>query len=193
MGVDVRSRRAAVDMTGTLGERLRSGDELALEDCYRQSGPLVRSYVRRFLPQDDVEDVVQQVFFELWRSRDKIDPLRSLEAFLLGIARNRSIDQLRKRRHVVVDVNELRGLAGEDGRKLIDRLAWASEVRRALATLPEAQRESIELAYFGDHTQTQIAERLGVPLGTVKARMARGMQRLSVELLAGDVEEGEQR
>ncbi len=193
MGVDVRSRRAAVDMTGTLGERLRSGDELALEDCYRQSGPLVRSYVRRFLPQDDVEDVVQQVFFELWRSRDKIDPLRPLEAFLLGIARNRSIDQLRKRRHVVVDVNELRGLAGEDGRKLIDRLAWASEVRRALATLPEAQRESIELAYFGDHTQTQIAERLGVPLGTVKARMARGMQRLSVELLTGDVEEGEQR
>lgn len=180
-------------MTGTLGERLRSGDELALEDCYRQTGPLVRSYVRRFLPQDDVEDVVQQVFFELWRSRDRIDPLRSLEALLLGIARNRSIDQLRKRRHLVVDVNQLRGLSGEDGRQLIDRLAWASEVQRALASLPDAQRESIELAYFGDHTQTQIAERLGVPLGTVKARMARGMRRLSVELLAGDVEEGERR
>ena len=90
-------------------------------------------------------------------------------------------------------MSALRELAGEDGRQLIDRLAWASEVRRALGALPEVQRESIELAYFGDHTQVQIAERLGVPLGTVKARMARGMQRLSEDLLAGNVEKGERR
>jgi RNA polymerase sigma-70 factor (ECF subfamily) len=80
---------------------------------------------------------------------------------------------------VVVDVNQLRGLVGEDGRELVERLAWASEVKEALASLPDSQRESIELSYFADRTQTQIASDLGIPLGTVKARMARGMQRLA--------------
>ena len=170
-----------------LVSRLRRGDERALEECYRQHGPLVRSDVGRFVRRDDAEDVVQQVFFEVWRSRERIDPARSLVGFLLGIARNRSIDQLRRQKNVIVDVSDLRELMGDEGSDLIDRLTWASEVRTGLDSLEEAQREAIELAYFADLTQKEIAERLGVPIGTVKARMARGMRRLAERIEKGEL------
>jgi RNA polymerase sigma-70 factor (ECF subfamily) len=79
----------------------------------------------------------------------------------------------------VVPIEELRDIAGDDGRELADRYARANEVRRALERLPAEQREVLTLAYFGDLTQTEIAERLGVPLGTVKARTFRGLRRLA--------------
>ena len=170
-----------------LVSRLRQGDQRALEECYNQHGPLVRAYVRRFVPRDDVEDVVQKVFFELWRSRDRIDPQRGIVGFVLGIARKRSIDHLRRRRGVIVDVSDFRELAGEDGDDLIDRLTWASEVRSGLDSLGADQREALELAYFGDLTQQEIADRLGVPIGTVKARMARGMRRLAERIEKGEL------
>ena len=171
-----------------LVERLRAGDERALEECYRAHGPLVRSYVGRFVPRDDCEDVVQRTFFEVWRSRERIDPHRSLVAFILGVARKRSIDQLRRQKNVIVDVSQLRELVGDDGEDLVERLAWASELRRGLETLVSDQREVLELAYFEDlDPQREIAERLGVPLGTVKARMARGMQRLAQRIEEGEL------
>jgi RNA polymerase sigma factor (sigma-70 family) len=171
-------------------EGLRAGDKQALEDCYRLTAPLVRDYVRRFVPQAEVDDITQQVFLDLWRSRQRVDPARGLVPLLLTIARNRSVDYLRKRRHVVVDVAQLRGLVGEDGDRLIDALAWAAEVRRAVQALPDTQRQAIELAYFGQHTQSEVADRLGVPLGTVKARVWRGMRSLATTLVAGVSEEG---
>ena len=176
---------SAVD--DVLVSRLRRGDERALEECYRQHGPHVRSYVNRFVRRDEAEDVVQQVFFEVWRSRERIDPDRSLVGFLLGIARNRSIDHLRRQKNVIVDVSDLRDLMGDEGSDLIDQLTWASEVRNGLDALNADQREALELAYFADLTQKEIAERLGVPIGTVKARMARGMRRLAEKIQNGEV------
>jgi RNA polymerase sigma factor (sigma-70 family) len=78
-----------------------------------------------------------------------------------------------------VPIEELRDIAGDDGRELAERYARANEVRRALERLPGEQREVLTLAYFGELTQTEIAERLGVPLGTVKARAFRGLRRLA--------------
>ena len=166
---------------------LRRGDERAIERCYREHGPLVRAYVGRFVPRDEIEDVVQRVFFEVWRSRDRIDPERSLVAFILSIARKRSIDYLRRRRNTVVDVSTVRELVGTTGDELVDRLTRASEVRRGLATLVSEQRETLELAFFEDLTQREIAERLGVPIGTVKARMARGLKKMAERIEKGDV------
>jgi RNA polymerase sigma factor (sigma-70 family) len=174
-------------MTASVGDRLRDGDESALEETYRRLGPLVRDYVQRFVPRDDAEDIVQITFLELWRARKRYDPSRSLEGFVFGIARDRSIDHLRRRRHDVVDVDHLRNLIGDDGRELVERLVWAAEVRGALGELPEVQREALEMSYFDHRTQTEIAHQLGVPIGTVKARMARGMQRLAS--LIGGVEQ----
>jgi len=166
-------------MTASLGDRLRDGDETALEESYRRLGPLVRDYVQRFVPRDDADDIVQITFLELWRARKRYDPSRSLEGFVFGIARDRSIDHLRRRKHDMVDVDHLRNLVGDDGRELVERLVWAAEVRRALGELPEAQRVALEMSYFDHRTQPEIAHQLGVPIGTVKARMARGMHHLA--------------
>jgi RNA polymerase sigma-70 factor (ECF subfamily) len=162
-----------------IGARLAEGDQAALEECYRQLGPLVLSYLRRYVSRDEAEDVLQKVFVEVWRSQDRYDPGQSLTAWVLGIARKRAIDQLRTRRKEVVPLDEIRELSGDDGRETAERFAWAMDVRRALTELPVAQQEVLRLAYFGEFTQTEIAARLDVPLGTVKTRMSRGMQRLA--------------
>ena len=157
--------------SSNLGARLAAGEEGAINDVYSALGPMVLGYLRRFVPRDEAEDVLQRVFYEVWRNRDRYDPTRSLEAWVLGIARKRAIDQLR-RRHA-------NDLAGDDGRELAERYARANQVRGALERLPREQREVLALAYFGDLTQTEIADRLGVPLGTVKARAFRGLRRLA--------------
>lgn len=177
-------------MTGApdvpVAQGIVDGDERALTEAYHLYGPMVRGYLRRFVDQDEVDDVLQVVFLELWRSRERIDPSRPFEAWLFGIARKRAIDQLRRRRHGVIPVESIRELVGEDGDRFVDRIAWAAEIRVALAGLPDEQQEAIELSYFEDLTQQEIAGRLGIPLGTVKARMARGMRRLARHIDGGE-------
>jgi RNA polymerase sigma factor (sigma-70 family) len=162
-----------------IGERLEAGEPEALEDCYRTLGPLVMSYLTRYVPAADIEDVMQRVFYEVWRSHDRYDPSLSLRAWVLGIARKRAIDHLRKRRDTVVSLDSVREITGEDGRDIADRLAWADEVRGALRGLPDMQREVIQMAYFDDYSQSEIAVALDIPLGTVKTRTSRGLQRLA--------------
>ena len=106
-------------------------------------------------------------------------PDQSLRGWVLGIARKRAIDHLRKRRDVVVPIESMREITGEDGREIEDRLMWADEVRGALDLLPDMQREVIQLAYFEQYTQREISAALDIPLGTVKTRTARGLQRLA--------------
>jgi RNA polymerase sigma factor (sigma-70 family) len=165
--------------SSNLGTRLAAGEEGAINEIYAALGPMVLGYLRRFVARDEAEDVLQRVFYEVWRNRDRYDPTRSLEAWVLGIARKRAIDLLRRRHANVVPIEELRDIAGDDGRELAERYARASEVRGALERLAREQREVLTLAYFGDLTQTEIADRLGVPLGTVKARTFRGLRRLA--------------
>lgn len=165
-----------------IGERLVTGQPEALEECYRTLGPLVVSYVGRYVPRSDVEDVVQRVFYEVWRAHDRYDPGQPLRAWVLGIARKRAIDHLRKRKDTVVPLDSVREITGEDGREVAERLAWADEVRTALRQLPDIQRQVIELAYFDGYSQSEIAETLGIPLGTVKTRTSRGLQRLAGHL-----------
>ncbi len=163
-----------------VGQRLANGEPAALEECYRALGPLVLSYVSRYVPQADVEDVMQRVFYEVWQAHGHCyDPRRSLRAWVLGIARKRAIDQLRKRSDSVVPLDAVREIVGDDGREIAERMVWADEVRTALDQLPDTQREVIELAYFGSYTQTEIASALQVPIGTVKTRTSRGLQRLA--------------
>ena len=162
-----------------LRARLAAGEEGAIEACYSALGPMVLGYLRRFVSRDEAEDVLQRVFYEVWKNRDRYDPARSLEAWVLGIARKRAIDRLRRRHATIVPIDELRDIAGDDGRELAERYVRANEVRGALERLPVEQREVLTLAYFGDLTQTEIADRLGVPLGTVKARAFRGLRRLA--------------
>lgn len=162
-----------------IGERLVQGQPEALEECYRTLGPLVMSYLARYVPQPDIDDVMQRVFYEVWRVHERYDPNLSLRGWVLGIARKRAIDHLRKRRDVVVALDSMREITGDDGREIAERLVWADVVRSALDMLPQLQREVIELAYFAGHTQTEIAVALDIPLGTVKTRTSRGLQRMA--------------
>ncbi|MFI6390128.1 RNA polymerase sigma factor [Nonomuraea sp. NPDC050547] len=155
-----------------------------INDCFRTHAALVRSYLRRLIPWQEVDDVAQVVFAEVWRSRARYDPDRSLETWLLSIAHRRAVDHLRVRRLSTVSLDVVADPPGQDGRVDIERLADRDRVRQALAVLPDPQREAIELAYYGELSQREIAERLHVPLGTVKARTARGLHRLHTLLAA---------
>lgn len=168
-----------------LGARLAERDESALEDAYRTYAPGLLTYLRRYVGPDEAEDVLQHTFLDAWRSADRYDPRQGFSSWLFTIAHHRAVDSLRKGRHVVVDVEAARGLVGEDGREVAEQHADAAEVRAALAQLPEHEREVLELAYFADLTQRAISARLDLPLGTVKARAARGTRRLAA-LLSDD-------
>jgi RNA polymerase sigma factor (sigma-70 family) len=176
----VRAASAAPDRAGEdLVRRLASGEQSALEECYRTLGSLVRAYLRRVVGAD-AEDVLQIVFLELWRSRERLDPERSLEGFVFALARRRAIDLLRRHKPQLVDIEAFHYLVGEDGDAFVEQFVLAAQVQRALDHLPEEQRESLVLAYFEGKTQKEISDVLSVPMGTVKARMARGLRRLAV-------------
>lgn len=164
------------------------GDPRAVEACYRQLGPMVLAYLRRQLPAPDAEDVLQQVFLELWRSRHLYDPARPIEAWLLGIAHKRAVDHLRRLgRSAPVNAEGGSEMAGQgEPTDFAEAFVTADAVRGALSGLPEEQRETLFLAYFADLTQPQIAQRLGIPVGTVKARSHRGLKSLARALVPED-------
>lgn len=168
-----------------LGVRLASaGENDVFRDCYTELGPMLRRYLRGRVPDADIEDVVQVVLVELWRSRSRYDARRSLEGWVLTIARRRAIDHLRSRHGEVVPLEDTDALPGSDGRDIAAQVEQAQDMQVALARLPGSQREAIELAYYADLTQREIADRLDVPLGTIKARIARGLRRLRTLIAA---------
>jgi RNA polymerase sigma-70 factor (ECF subfamily) len=173
-----------VDHGQTIGVRLARGDESALEDAYSLYSRSLLSFLRRYVGADEAEDVLQRTFLDVWRSAHRYDPEQRFTTWLFMLAHRRAVDALRAHRHQVVDVDLLRDLVGEDGRETVDRYADAADVRSAVGRLPDHEREVIELAYFGDLTQREISSVLDVPLGTVKARAARGTRRLG-RLVAG--------
>lgn len=152
-------------------------DESALEDAYAAYAPSLLAYLRRYVG-DDAEDVLQRTFLDVWRTAHTYDDTQRLSSWLFTIAYRRAVDVLRRRR-TLVNVDTLRELVGEDGRDTVERFADAAEVRDALRRLPEHEREALTLAYYVGLTQPEIARRLDVPIGTVKARAARGTRHLA--------------
>ncbi|MFD0903261.1 RNA polymerase sigma factor [Actinomadura sediminis] len=160
----------------SLTERIAHGEQAALAECYRSLGPRIRRHVAHLVPARDLDDIVQTVFWEMWRTRDRLDPDRDLEPWLLAIARRRAIDLLRSEA-----AHRRRTARAMDDRSIADTASAvddACDVRAALAVLPAPQRQAIALAHYGQLTQREIADRLGVPLGTVKARTVAGMRRM---------------
>ena len=139
--------------------------------------------------QTAAEDVVQESFLSVWRSRRGYDGKRgTVKTWLLTIVRNRAIDRLRHDRLSQAQLVEL-----DSTNVLVDQTADPAEVRpdqlrirEALQALPLSQREAVLLAFFGGYTHTQIAERRGLPLGTVKARLRLGLKKLESEIIARD-------
>jgi RNA polymerase sigma-70 factor, ECF subfamily len=139
------------------------------------------------------EEVVQEAFLSIWRSGARYDRARgSVRTWILGITHHRAIDALRRGvvqdRHRASDEGiEERFEAEERTDVEVARREEALEVRGALHELPQEQRRAIELAYYGGFTQSEIAEMLGVPIGTVKGRMRLGMEKMRGSLAPTEV------
>lgn len=162
-----------------IADGLRSGDPRALEAVREQCGAAVFGYLRHVLrDRAAAEDVYQLVFTEIWRRGAQYDAARgSLATWALTIARSRAIDELRRRRPEPLDPATLpepaaTGPSPEDA--VLDRWRMA----HLLARLPAEERDLLRLRFYGELTQVEIAERAGLPLGTVKSRMVRGLERL---------------
>ncbi|HEX8862129.1 MAG TPA: sigma-70 family RNA polymerase sigma factor [Actinomycetes bacterium] len=166
------------------------GDATALEALYDRYGEAAWSLALRILADQSLaEAVVREVFLSLWREARRFDPARGTVAtYLLSTTHHRAVDMVRReenlrRRH---GPEKVLALAPDEPSGLDDEVEVGglirSRIRTALAGLPEPQREALMLAYFGGYTQREIASLAGVPLDTVKARMAAGMRRLKDEL-----------
>jgi RNA polymerase sigma-70 factor (ECF subfamily) len=171
--------------------RASAGDAAAFASIYERHASAALSLARRMVRREGAaEDVVQEAFLALWRSRSYRPAKGNLRAFLLRIVHNTAIDLLRRERsrgagrHVDEALAHL--VAADDGVHVqVERSEAARRVRDALSTLPATQQQSLTLAYFGGLTHVEIAVAIGVPIGTVKSRL-----RLGLEKLRGQIDEG---
>ena len=159
----------------------------ALGELYDRFGRAAYGLAYRILRDESLaEDAVQEAFLAVWRTAGRFVPERGkASTWVMTLVHRRAVDIVRREERRRADTLE-RAPEQETGRT-VDEEAWLrlqrDRVQQALSRLPDQQREAIELAYYGGFTQSELAERLGQPLGTIKSRMFLGLTRLR-ELLA---------
>jgi RNA polymerase sigma factor (sigma-70 family) len=170
-----------------LHRRLATGDRGAFEELYRRySGPAYALAYRLTGQQLLAQDVVHEAFLALWRAPEAFDPSRgAFRTFFLSLVHHRAVDTIRREERLrsrSARAANLEPLLGEDPAEDVVDQAYLGvrrkEVREALTALTPEQRQVLDLAYFGGRTQVQIAEEIGVPLGTVKTRTLAAMRKL---------------
>ena len=176
---------AAFDADRAAVIRMARGDGSAVAELYDRHARAIYSLALRILGDGgEAEDVVQDVFTQAWRQADRYDPARApVIGWLLVMTRARALDRLRARRSRlapaaldVVAADPVDPAPGQDLQAIGNE--EATRLRSALAALPDGQREAIELAYYKGLSQSDIAEALAQPLGTVKTRMRAGLLKL---------------
>lgn len=185
------SSRLSVSLSDAeLVRRVRAGDDRALGELYDRHAGLVFNLARAVVGAEaDAEEVTEDVFVQLWTSAERFDPERgALRSWLATLTRSRALDRVRARKRHQATLE--RAAAADEGGVAValsepapaDQSALASDLRSALdgalSVLSPDQRRAIELAYLGGLSQSEIAERLSEPLGTVKTRIRDGMARL---------------
>jgi RNA polymerase sigma-70 factor (ECF subfamily) len=181
----------ALDLTEArdrdLVRRIDQGDEEAFRSLFRRYGATATALARRVARQPYLaEEIVQEAFLAVWRNPSAYDDARgSVRSWLMGTVHHRAVDAIRReeaqRRRAEESLASDVVVVEDPAEAVVEELGLPEErkmVRGALEELPAEQREVIELMYFGGLTQTRIAERLGLPLGTVKSRTLLGMRRL---------------
>jgi RNA polymerase sigma-70 factor (ECF subfamily) len=171
-------------------------DPDAFEVFYDRHGGAAYSLAHRIVGDPGgAEDVTQEAFLSIWRSKARYDPTRgSVRAWTLGIVRNRAIDALRREGGGApkLDFDDEAALERRPAPERTEaealRRETARQVRGALGGLPSEQSQVIELAYFGGFSQSEIADMLGTPLGTVKGRMRLGLEKIRARFAEGVLE-----
>jgi RNA polymerase sigma-70 factor (ECF subfamily) len=178
-----------------LHRALVTGDRGAFDELYRRYSAAAYGLAVRLTGQQALaQEVVHDSFLALWRAPEAYDPSRGpFRTFFLSLVHHRAVDTIRREermRRRNERASNLEPVVGEDVAEDVVDEAYLSirrqEVREALTTLPPDQRKVLEMAYFDGLTQAVIAERLGIPLGTVKTRTLAAMQKLRVALSQGD-------
>lgn len=182
-------QEGAVARDRALLTRVASGDGGALAHLFTTNAPVLLAFLERLLGAGgEAEEVLQEVFLQVWRQAGRYRPERATpRGWMLLLARCRGLDRLqsaaarRRREERTVREREMAAVVPLGSRRL-----EAAERRRvilaALGRLSAEQRQAVELAFFAGLTHTQIAERLGAPLGTVKSRILLGLRKLRREL-----------
>ena len=162
--------------------RLNAGDASALRELYDRYGRLAYSLAYRITGEAQLaEECAQDTFLTLWRRSADFDPRRgSLPTWLFAIARNRAIELVRRRARTPEPAAEVDpGIdPAADPAEVVMAADESQRLAAAMAGLPDEQLEVLQLAYFDGLSQTEIAERVGVPLGTVKGRVRLALERL---------------
>jgi RNA polymerase sigma-70 factor (ECF subfamily) len=173
-------------------QRVAAGDATAIDECLREYSGLVWSLARRLLRNlTDAEDAVQEVFIELWQNAGRFDPSVASEAtFIATIARRRLIDRHRKLSRQVdqVSLPDESAMPGEEALDRVELDDEAARARRGLAQLRSEERHILELSIYEGLSQSQIATKIDLPLGTVKTHSRRGLKRLRQMLGAEQAE-----
>lgn len=171
------------------------GDEPALGELYDRVGRIAYGIAFRVLRDDRLaEDAVQEGFLAVWRSAATFRAERAkASTWIVTLVHRRAVDLVRREERRRTEPLDLEQRDAPDPVGSAEDEAWLGfereRVQRLLRMLPDAQREALELAYYGGYSQAELAERLGVPLGTIKSRMFAGLTRLR-ELLEDTETEG---
>ena len=165
-------------------DRLRAGDLQALEELYDRHTPLLHALVMRIVGRAaDAEEVLQDIWVHAWKRAETWEPGRgTVVAWLLTLARSRAIDRIRsvaaRRRAETATPPPEPPVERDEPAMSADERRRRERIAAAMATLAPQQREVLELGYFGGLSQSEIAARLGAPLGTVKSWTRQGLMRL---------------
>jgi RNA polymerase sigma-70 factor (ECF subfamily) len=182
-----------VDEDRELVRRMSAGETQALAQFYERWSRPVHALVMQLVRDlDDADDVVEDTFYQAWRQASRYESSRgAVSTWIVTIARSRALDRLRSRRRLreepltpVTVLDQLSVGASPDPAAGAEEAERRERVAEALKELPPEQREVLELAYFGGLSQTEIAERTGQPLGTVKTRTRLAGQKLRERLAA---------
>jgi RNA polymerase sigma-70 factor (ECF subfamily) len=158
---------------------LKAGDQSAVAQLYDRYSSVVYAVALRVLSDTGAaEDVLQEVFLQLWRNPAAFDGARgTLGSWLAVIARNRAIDFLRKRKPET-DLEDVIVSVSPDLAREADRSRAAEKIRGVIGAMPPPQRSALEMAYFEGLSHSEIAGKTGEPLGTIKTRIRTGLMTL---------------
>ena len=175
-----------VEDTDRLEAAFMLGDPDSLRLAHERYGRDIQRLCARSVGPDEAADVAQEAFLAAWRSRDRFDPARgSLAGWIVGIAKFKAIDHLRRRARSERGGETLTATGNEP----VERVAEQVVVSTALNRLPDRMRQTMELAFYSDLTHSQIADKVGSPLGTVKSDIRRGLARMRRDLEGLDAAE----